>query len=54
VLLPDSLVARVTDRFGNPIPGESIAWHTGDGGAISDAETSTDADGCADPVADRR
>jgi alpha-tubulin suppressor-like RCC1 family protein len=46
-LLSDSLVARVTDRFGNPIPGASIAWHTGDGGTVSDAETSTDANGHA-------
>ena len=45
MLVPDSLIARVTDRFGNPLPGQRIAWHTEDGGAPSDSVTPTDVNG---------
>jgi len=42
--LPDPLVVQVTDGFGNPIPGVTISW-TVDGGSVSDATTTTGADG---------
>ena len=43
--LPDPLVVEVTDAFGNPIPGVPIAWTVEGGGAVSEAATSTGADG---------
>jgi alpha-tubulin suppressor-like RCC1 family protein len=44
-VLADSLVARVTDRYGNPVAGQTIRWQAGDGGGVSDSETVTGADG---------
>ncbi len=43
--LPDPLVVEVTDAFGNPIPGVPISWTVEGGGAVSEAATSTGADG---------
>ncbi|HKT60757.1 MAG TPA: Ig-like domain repeat protein [Gemmatimonadales bacterium] len=43
--LPDPLVVEVTDGFGNPIPGVAIAWTVDGGGSVSDATTTTGADG---------
>jgi hypothetical protein len=50
MLLPDSLIARVTDRFGNALSGQRITWHSNDGGTVSDSATLTDADGRAGVV----
>jgi alpha-tubulin suppressor-like RCC1 family protein len=47
MVLPDSLLVRVTDRFGNPLSGERVGWHTPDGGVLSDTATFTDANGLA-------
>ena len=47
MMLPDSLIARVTDRFGNPLSGQRIAWHAENGGTVSDSAILTDADGRA-------
>jgi hypothetical protein len=41
----DSLVVRVTDRFGSPVAGVEIAWSADGGGGVSPASTVTDADG---------
>ncbi len=43
--LPDSLVVLVTDRFGNPIAGQSVSWAAVGGGTVSATTTSTGADG---------
>jgi hypothetical protein len=43
--LPDPLVVQVTDGFGNPIPGVTISWAVDGGGSVSDATTTTGADG---------
>jgi hypothetical protein len=45
--LADPLVVRVTDGFGNPIPGVDIAWTVDAGGAVSDETTPTGSDGLA-------
>jgi Big-like domain-containing protein len=41
-------VVRVVDRFGNPVPGASVAWQVTAGqGEVDAANTTTDADGKA-------
>jgi hypothetical protein len=32
--LPDSLVVRVTDRFGDPVPGAEVTWTADNGGTV--------------------
>jgi len=44
--LPDSLVVRVTDGFGNPLGGVGLTW-TPQAGAISPAQVASDATGRA-------
>jgi hypothetical protein len=44
--LPDSLVVRVTDQFGNPVSGATVAW-SANPGSISPESVQTDADGRA-------
>jgi hypothetical protein len=44
--LPDSLVVRVTDEFGNPVGDAPVEW-SADGGSISPGRAQTDADGRA-------
>ena len=44
-VLTDSLVVKVSDAFGNPIPGVTIAWSVTGGGSVSEASTQTGADG---------
>jgi large repetitive protein len=44
--LPDPLVVQATDAFGNPIAGVTVSW-TADGGSVSEASTTTGADGLA-------
>jgi adhesin/invasin len=46
-VLPDPLVVAVTDEFGNPIEGVTIAWTAEGGGSVSEATTVTDAQGRA-------
>lgn len=43
----DSLVVRVTDRFGSPVAGVEIAWSADGGGDVSPTSTVTDAGGRA-------
>jgi hypothetical protein len=45
--LADSLAVRVTDRYGNPVPGVEIAWAAGNGGSVQPARSKTDAQGVA-------
>ena len=45
--LPDSLVVRVTDRFGEPVPGAEVAWAADNGGAVDPATATTDGAGRA-------
>jgi hypothetical protein len=45
--LPDSLVARVTDAGGNPVPGIEVHWSASGGGSISPDVVITGADGLA-------
>lgn len=46
--LPDSLVVRVADRFGNLVPGYSVNWAvTAGGGSISPLSVNTGSDGLA-------
>ena len=45
--LPAPLVVEVTDQFGNPISGVTIAWSFTGGGSVSAASTVTDASGQA-------
>ena len=40
--LDEPLVVQVTDVFGNPIPGVSIAWEAQGGGSVSESGTTTD------------
>jgi hypothetical protein len=44
--LPDSLVVRVTDAFGNPVAGAVVQW-SADAGTVSPAEAATGANGLA-------
>ena len=46
-LLTDSLVVRVTDQFGNGVPGVTVSWSVTGGGSVSPATTTTDATGRA-------
>jgi hypothetical protein len=43
--LADPLVVEVTDAFGNPIRGQTIAWTVEGGGSVSETSTTTDAAG---------
>ena len=44
--LTDSLVVKVTDRFGNPVAGIAVAWTVVTGkGAVSESITQSGADG---------
>jgi adhesin/invasin len=45
--LSDSLVVRVTDRFGDPVPGVAVQWTAQGGGSVDPSESTTDADGRA-------
>jgi alpha-tubulin suppressor-like RCC1 family protein len=45
--LPDSLVVRVIDRFGNPIGGELVDWRTDAGGTLNAGTAATDTGGRA-------
>jgi hypothetical protein len=46
--LPESLVVRVTDEFGNAVAGVTVTWSaTAGGGAVSPSGTPTDAAGLA-------
>lgn len=46
--LTDSLAVRVTDSFGNPVPGVTVAWAASTGnGAVSPATSQTNAQGIA-------
>ncbi|HEU0015750.1 MAG TPA: Ig-like domain-containing protein [Longimicrobium sp.] len=46
--LADSLAARVTDAYGNAIPGAAVVWSVrSGGGSIAPLETTTGADGVA-------
>src|SRR5215210_5004427 len=39
--LSDSLVVKVVDRFGNPVPGAEVTWTAEVGGSVSPATTVT-------------
>jgi adhesin/invasin len=43
----ESLVVRVTDRFGNPVPNVEIAWSADNGGEVHPATSTTGTDGRA-------
>lgn len=45
--LADSLVVRLVDRTGAPVPGQRVTWSTSDGSTLSAAETTTGDDGRA-------
>jgi hypothetical protein len=46
--LPESLVVRVADRFGNPVAGATVTWAVeGGDGELSDQQTPTAPDGTA-------
>lgn len=45
--LPDSLVVRVQDRFGNPVGGVRIAWTAVGGGLVSPSQVTTGGNGRA-------
>jgi hypothetical protein len=45
--LPDSLVVRATDAFGNPVAGLSVAWAVTGGGSVSPALVTTGGNGRA-------
>jgi adhesin/invasin len=45
--LADSLVVRVEDRFGTPVPGVEITWRAEDGGTVDPAVSTTGPDGRA-------
>lgn len=46
-VVPESLVVRVTDRFGNPVPGVEVAWSADGGGDVQPATAMTGNDGRA-------
>ncbi|MBA2457756.1 MAG: Ig-like domain-containing protein [Gemmatimonadales bacterium] len=48
--LAEPLVVRVTDAFGNPIPGVPITWTAIGGGSVSEATTTSDESGRASVV----
>ena len=43
--LPDSLIALVTDQYGNPLPNVTVTWSTTSSGALGAATTQTNAAG---------
>jgi len=43
--LAEPLVVKVTDAFGNPVVGDTVAWAAVGGGSVSASETTTDATG---------
>ncbi len=45
--LPDSLVVRVEDQFGNPVAGASVTWTVSGGGFVSSTRVTTPANGRA-------
>jgi hypothetical protein len=45
--LADSLVVKVTDRFGNPVPGIEISWSANGSGEVRPATTVTGVNGMA-------
>jgi len=45
--LPDSLVVRVTDPFGNAVAGAEVVWVADNGGSVDPATVNTDAGGQA-------
>jgi adhesin/invasin len=45
--LPDSLVVRVTDRFGDPVPGAEVTWTADNGGTVDPPTSLTDGAGRA-------
>lgn len=45
--LGDSLIIKVTDRFGNPVGGASVTWSAEGGGSVDPAESVTATDGRA-------
>lgn len=45
--LPDSLVVKVTDRFGSPVAGVEVSWSAVDGGEVSPATAVTGLNGLA-------
>jgi adhesin/invasin len=45
--LADSLVVKVTDRFGNPVPGIEISWSAEGGGEVRPATVATGVNGMA-------
>jgi adhesin/invasin len=45
--LGDSLVVKVTDRFGNPVNGTTVTWSAEGGGTVDPAESVTAPDGRA-------
>lgn len=45
--LGDSLVVKVTDRFGNPVGGTPVTWSAEGGGSVDPAESVTATDGRA-------
>jgi hypothetical protein len=46
-VLPESLVVRVSDRFGNPVAGTSVTWAVSGGGSVSSTRVTTGSDGRA-------
>jgi hypothetical protein len=45
--LPESLIVRVSDRFGNPVSSTAVAWTPIGGGSVSAAQVTTGANGRA-------
>ncbi|MGH7630512.1 MAG: Ig-like domain-containing protein [Gemmatimonadales bacterium] len=45
--LPDSLVVRVEDQFGNPVAGASVTWTASGGGSVSSPRVTTPVNGRA-------
>jgi adhesin/invasin len=45
--LGDSLIVKVTDRFGNPVGGAPVTWSAEGGGSVDPTESLTAADGRA-------
>ena len=46
LVLPESLVVRLIDGFGNPVPGEDVTWHAVNG-SLDRQTTTTDVAGLA-------